>query len=138
MTIFYRGPCIVITHRDFRVLRPCPRVFTIRELRRVHVVVLAGATTPVAVGSSGMAGVAVVVAATGGLDLPMPLALVGGVLLFAAAALAGACVRALSRQYELRAVYHGEPVLLFGTSDARTFGQVRRGLLRAIEQNPDV
>ncbi|GLI00418.1 DUF6232 family protein [Phytohabitans aurantiacus] len=133
MTVFYRGPCIVITHRDFRILRPHPRVFPIRDLRGVHVVVIDRSGVSITVGSSGMAGVAVVVIATGGLDLPAPLALIGGVALFAVATLAGECFRASARRYELRAVCRSEPVLLFATSDVRTFGQVKRGLIRALQ-----
>jgi hypothetical protein len=133
MTVYYRGPCIVITHQDFRIFRPCPRVFPIRELRGVHVVVLDRSGASITVGSSGMAGVAVVVVATSGLDLPMPLALIGGAVLFAVASLAGECFRVSARRYELRAFCRSESVLLFGTSDLRTFGQVRRGLTRALE-----
>ena len=41
------------------------------------------------------------------------------------------------RNYELRATYRGYLVRLFWTSDARTFGQVRRGLVRAFETRRD-
>jgi hypothetical protein len=37
------------------------------------------------------------------------------------------------RDCELRARYHGQPVVLFQSRDARVFGQVRRALLRATE-----
>jgi hypothetical protein len=84
MTIFYRGPRIVITHRDFRILRPHPRVFTIRELFEVQVVLV---------------------------------------------------VR--DRRFELWARYQGTLVCLFSTCDARSFGQVKRALVRAMEQMVD-
>lgn len=84
MTVFYRGPCIVITHRDFRILRPLPRVFIIRELFDVQVVLL---------------------------------------------------VR--DRRFELWARYRGVLVCLFSTCDERSFGQVKRALLRVIEQTVD-
>jgi hypothetical protein len=137
MTIFYRGPCIVITHRDFRVLCPLPQVLPICEIRHLHAVEFLGLARPVSIGSSGIAGVLAVVTATGGLDLPVPLLFVGGILLLAAAALAGACVRS-PRRYELWAIYCGRPVLLLNTSDAQVFGQVKRALLRALEQSRDM
>lgn len=84
MTIFYRGPCIVITHRDFRILRPSPRVFTIRELFDVQVVLLMR-----------------------------------------------------DRRFELWARYQGTPVCLFSTCDERAFGQVKRALVRVMEQAVD-
>jgi hypothetical protein len=37
--------------------------------------------------------------------------------------------------WELRAMYRGRPVLLYSSSDERTFGQVRRALVRALEAN---
>ncbi|GIF15157.1 DUF6232 family protein [Actinoplanes teichomyceticus] len=37
------------------------------------------------------------------------------------------------RRWELHAQYHGTPVLLYSSSDARTFNQVRRALCRALE-----
>ncbi|MEH1125424.1 DUF6232 family protein [Micromonospora sp. CPCC 206061] len=84
MTIFYRGPRIVITHRDFRILWPCPRVFIIRELFDVQVVLV---------------------------------------------------VRA--RRFELWARHQGTMVCLFSTCDERSFGQVKRALVRAMEQTVD-
>jgi hypothetical protein len=84
MTVFYRGPCIVITHEDFRVLCPRPRVFAIRELLDVRVV---------------------------------------------------QAVR--TGRFELWARYRGALVCLFGTADERSFGQVKRALVRALEQLVD-
>jgi hypothetical protein len=84
MTIYYRGPEIVITDQVFAVVQPAPQTFAIDELEDVHV-------AP------------------------------GHVRWFA------------PRSYQVRARYHGFEVLLFESSDMRTFGQVRRGLLRALE-----
>ena len=41
--------------------------------------------------------------------------------------------RPWQQPYELWAVYRGQLVILFHTTDSRVFGQVRRALLRAIE-----
>ncbi|MEJ3749364.1 DUF6232 family protein [Actinomycetes bacterium KLBMP 9797] len=135
MTVYYRGPCVLITHQVFRVLHPHPRVYAIRDLSDVYVVEERGPSpVPVTLGSSGLAGVAAVVVATSGLDLPAALALAGGASLLVAGALAGACVRIRAHRYELRARHRGASVLLFATADQRAFGQVRRGLVRALEQ----
>lgn len=132
MTVFYRGPNVRITHRTFEVGRPRRCCFAIRELWRVQVVVSGhGRPIPVIVGSSGLAGVAVVMVVTNGVGVALPLVIVLGV---ASLATAGTCLRVPARSYELRAVYRGEAVMLYATSNAQEFGQIRRGLLRALEQ----
>jgi hypothetical protein len=47
--------------------------------------------------------------------------------------ISGACSRLAPRTYELRAVYRSLDVQLYATADLTTFGQVRRGLVRALE-----
>lgn len=42
-----------------------------------------------------------------------------------------------ARSHQLRATYGGFEILLFESSDMRTFGQVKRGLLRALEGRAD-
>lgn len=140
MSVYYRGPCARITHVTFEVWCPFHRVFAVRDLRQVCVVeVHRGSMTPVTAGSSGLAGVAVVVVATEGLDVASPLALMGGIALLFAAALAvvGTCLRVRPGLYELRAVYRGVPVSLYATPDRQEFGQVRRALRRALEHRDD-
>jgi hypothetical protein len=39
------------------------------------------------------------------------------------------------RRWQLRAEYDGTPILLYSTTDSQTFGQVKRGLVRALEAN---
>jgi hypothetical protein len=140
MTVFYRGPYARITHRTFEVERPPRRVFVIRELRHVYVVETGHCRpTSLIAGSSGLAGVAALMVATNGFDVAFPVMVLPLVVLLGVAALGmtGACLRAPARSYELRATYRGEPVLLYATSDDREFGQVKRGLLRALEQVTD-
>ncbi|MGC9667166.1 DUF6232 family protein [Planosporangium sp. 12N6] len=84
MTIYYRGPEVVITDQVFTVLVPGPQSFPIDELEDVHVV-------------------------AGYRRWPAP------------------------RSHELRATYRGYEILLFRSSDMRTFGQVKRGLMRVLE-----
>jgi hypothetical protein len=84
MTIYYRGPEVLITDQVFVARWPAPRTFVIDELDDVHVVVLA--------------------------------------------------MRWFGpRRHELRARHRSVAVLLFASYDPRTFGQVRRGLMRAVE-----
>jgi hypothetical protein len=135
MTVFYRGPNVRITHRTFEVLCPPRRLFALHELVRVYVVEIRhGRPTSLIAGSSGLAGVAVVMVTTNTLDVVFPMVVLLGV---AALAMTGACLRAPVRSYELRAIYRGEVVVLYATSHNREFGQIRRGLLRALERITD-
>lgn len=140
MTVFYRGPRALITHRTFEVRHPCRAVFLIHDLRSVHIVETAGPSrAPIVWASSGSAGIAAVMVLTNGLDMPTPLALLGGLVLLVAAGLGAttACLRPPSRGFELRAVYRGRVVSMFHSTNYREFGQVRRALLRAIENVTD-
>ncbi|MCP2328853.1 hypothetical protein HDA40_007360 [Hamadaea flava] len=40
--------------------------------------------------------------------------------------------------YELRAVYYGQLISLFRTTDQRLFGQIKRALIRALENSDRV
>lgn len=136
MTVFYRGPCVRITYRAFEVWRPQYRVFIIRELRHVHSVeVPPPPVVPAAVGSSGLASVIAIVFTTRWLDVPAPLVLM--IFVVAVVAATGACLRVRKGSYELRAVYRGQMVSMFETTDVQTFGQVKRALVRAIENVTD-
>jgi hypothetical protein len=85
MTLYYRGPKVLITDQVFTVLMPGPQTFQLDELDDVHV------------------------------------------------AIGGRCRPFGPRTCELRARYRDVEVLLFACSDHRTFGQVKRGLTRALE-----
>lgn len=92
MTLYYRGPDVLITDQVFAVRsgNPEPERFRIDELRDVHVV-------------------------NGG----------------------AARWRLRPSVYELWATYRNVLVLLFRASDSRVFGQVSRGLMRALEARED-
>lgn len=150
MTVFYRGPCVHITHEVFQVRGPYQRKFAIRELSQVYVVqraVQSGQTNRAVthVRSAGLAGVAAVlaaVAAIGGPVLDEPsmsltalgvLALIGVVIALSWAA-SGTCLWIRpTRVLQLWAVYHGQHVCLFESTNAQAFGQVKRALVRAVE-----
>lgn len=149
MTVFYRGPCVHVTHEVFEARRPNHSRFMIREIRYPCVSRRPNDPTARDPGqlktlSAGVAGVAAVAAAVGGPALTAasmpPIATAGfvGILILAVASsfAFAACVRIRTRHvHELWAVYRGQLVCLFETTDERTFGQVRRALLRAVEQS---
>jgi hypothetical protein len=123
MTVFYRGPRALITHRTI-------------EVWYVHVIGASPTQVDRAIrGSSGLAGVVAVVLSTRWLAVPMPL--VALAVLVVAGVAAGACLRVRTGPQELRAVYRGQMVSLFGSVDAREFGQVRRAVVRALENVTD-
>jgi hypothetical protein len=146
MTIFYRGPCVRITHKVFENRCPTRRSFLIEELREVRVVTRA-ADAPAAVssaraGSTGMAGAVAVAIAVGRTEgwaaLESPVTMLGMVaLLVVSVAVSGACWWINPVEQELVAEYRGQVVILYHSADPREFGQVRRGLVRALERLND-
>jgi hypothetical protein len=146
VTIFYRGPCVHITHKVFEVRCPTVRTYLIAELRHIHVVVRT-AVTPVTVssarvGSTGVAGAVAVAIAVGHADgweaFGSPVMMLGMVLLMiVSAAVSGACWWINPVREELVAEYRGELVTLFHSADPEVFGQVRRALMRAVERLDD-
>jgi Family of unknown function (DUF6232) len=143
VTIFYRGPCVHITHKVFEVRCPTVRTYLIAELLDVYIVVDTPASISSArVGSTGMAGaVAVAIAlghAGGWQALETPTTTLGMVALFIVSlAVSGACWWVNPVEQELVAVYRGQLVTLHRSADPEEFGQVKRGLMRAIERLED-
>jgi hypothetical protein len=146
MTVYYRGRGVRITHRAMEVWRPAYQRFDLRDLCRVRVVARP-ATPPAAVialrhTSSGVAGAVAVTAAliwTGGwpaAELPVPAAAIVALLVISVL-VSGACWWIHPVEHELVAVYRGRAVELYRSPDARTFGQVRRALKRALEAAGD-
>jgi Family of unknown function (DUF6232) len=148
MTVFYRGPCAHITHEVFESRCPYHRRYMIRDIRQIYLARRArdAAYSDRRVSSAGMAGVAAVAVALGGPALgaaSMPPAAAAGlvtllVLVVLSSIALAACLRVQpGRVYELWAFYRGELTCLFRTADERVFGQVKRALVRAIEQLDD-
>ena len=149
MTVFYQGPCAHITHEVFEARYPHYRCFKIRDIR--HLYLARRATQPgasdraqIRAGSAGLAGAAAVAAAVGWPALSatsMPAIAAGALatilILIAVSSFAfAACVRVPpTRVHELWAVYRGRMTCLFDTTDERVFGQVKRALVRAMEQS---
>lgn len=139
MAVLYRGPLARITHEVFEATSPPRHAYPIVELTYVHAVkpTTADATvgsTPVRVCSTALTGAAGIVAVAGPsvLDSP-PATVVAIVVLVLAAVLAIHSWRLHRRPREIWAVHNGQLVCLIQTRDQRTFGQIRRALLRALE-----
>jgi hypothetical protein len=145
MTIFYRGPCVRITHKVFETRCPIHRSFPLASLRRVRVVerVTDSQTlTSARVSSTGAAGavaVAIVLGRTEGWEaFDSPITMLGMVLLLiVSVAVSGACWWVDSAELALVALYRGQPVILYASTDPQEFGQVRRALMRALQQLDD-
>ncbi len=144
MVLYYIGPCVRITHEVFEVHCPSRRVFRLAHLTRPGVVeesAQAAALTSVRSGSNSMAGAAAVMLLLQWHDRSPPdsplLALGLLVVLLSAVVVRGACVRLTRAQHTLVALYRGRAETLYHTTDAREFGQVTRGLTRAMEHRQD-
>ena len=145
VTTFYRGPHARITDEVLEVRYPWVRQFAIRDLSQPRVIEHAADPPrigPVRAGSTGVAGaatVAIAVGAAGGWPAfhtpEVAAAMIA--LLIVSVVVSGACWRLRAVVYELAAVYRGRPVRLYRSTDIQTFDQVKRGLLRALEQAAD-
>ncbi|HZN17251.1 MAG TPA: DUF6232 family protein [Micromonosporaceae bacterium] len=142
MTLYYTGPFACITHEVFQVRGLSYRSFAIRDLTNVHAVqekagLDAVGAHQIRVGSTWLAGVAAVAVALGWPVLHSPVvSALAFVVLATSLAVSAACWRVRTHPYALRATYRGELTTLFRTADVRTFGQVKRALVRAMEQVP--
>jgi hypothetical protein len=144
MVLYYIGPCARITHEVFEVHCPSRRVFRLENLTRPGVIeesAEAAAFTSVRSGSSSMAGAAAVVLLLQLHDRSLqdsPLLALGLLaVVVAALVVRGACVRLAPVQHSLVALYRGRAETLYRTTDVREFGQVTRGLIRAMEHRQD-
>ena len=134
MTIFYRSSELLISREAFVPLFS-PHRFALADLRRVQVV--RGASVPgnrrtattATVGALAVAAaVGPAVDATRGWAVAA-LAIVGTVAVMLIS-------HALRRpRWQLQAEHNGATILLYSTTDERTFGQVKRALVRALEAN---
>jgi hypothetical protein len=132
MRIYYRGHDALVTD-DVIAWHVSPsRSFPLCDLQDV-VVVEAGVSpsqrrsTHVAIGS-------VVLIAAGWPLLDSAAAYAVAIVALTVSGAAGvACWRTRPRRWELRATHRGQLVVLYASSDTRTFNQVTRGLRRAIE-----
>jgi hypothetical protein len=138
LTLYYFGPCARITHDVFEMRGANHGLFPIRDLALIHIIraprgqatrsrlALAGSAALI------LAATAVAAAASGLIASPV-WAAVGILLCATSCAVVAGYWRNGEKPFELRATYRGRLVCLLKTSDKRMLGQVRRGLLRAVE-----
>ncbi|MEV4624385.1 DUF6232 family protein [Asanoa sp. NPDC049573] len=133
MPTYYPGPDVRITDTVFTVLRDQPTRFDIRELADPYVV--RGDRHPAGVVTGRFA---IGTVAAGTVTWPMHDSLLLHLAVLVAIAIpalvTGACLRAAPRTYQLRAVHQSTDVCLYSTTHPARFGQVRRALVRAVEE----
>jgi hypothetical protein len=142
MTLFYRGPCALITHEVLQVRCPYYRSFAIRELQYVHAVRnrtsrRAGGADPRVVCSTALAGAATIVATAGIEAGSHPVLPIVAVIAGVASAVTGVCARGRGRTHQIWGYYRGRLECLFLTRDRQTFDQVSRALVRVLERLED-
>lgn len=131
MTIFYRSRELVISEQEFVPLLSTDR-FALHDLHGIHVV--RGEPDPLRIaGTPAAAGVLAIIVGVGPLfDSPAAWAL-AAVALVGTASFGGLTLRTRRPRWQLHARHQGIEVCLYSTTDAQTFGQVKRGLVRALE-----
>jgi hypothetical protein len=140
MTPYYVGIDARITADLFESRTPIYQAFAIADLECIHRLREARwveslrATPQVGVCSTGLTGVCAVLAMAAN-ALPDQLLTSAGLVAGAvvAAAVAGASFSARHRPFELRALYRGQVVCLYRTTDRLVFNQVTRALLRVLD-----
>jgi hypothetical protein len=134
MTVFYRSQELLIS-RDAFVPLFSPDQFALADLRRIQVSRGASDTGARRLATNAAVGALALVATVGLLtDAPRGWALaVVGIVGTAALALISHAVR--RPRWQLQAEHNGATILLYSTTDERTFGQVKRALVRALEAN---
>jgi hypothetical protein len=129
MTLFYLSRDLTI---DDQAYMPSGDHYLLHDLSDIHV--YRGKPDPLRkTGTHFAAGALILAAATGPLlDTPTGWG-VSTLAFFLVAGTGGFSLLNRRPRWELRAAHHGREICLLSTTDERTFGQVRRGLLRAVE-----
>ena len=131
MTVFYRSRELVISQEEFTTLFS-PERYPLADLHGIHVV-RGDPDVGHRTARSALAGALVLAVAFGPLlDSPGAWA-VTALALLGSAGYGGVFLFARRPRWQLRANYRGLEVCIYSTTDAQTFGQVKRGLIRALE-----
>lgn len=141
MSLYYRGPDVLITHEAFTLRAPHRQSFPLAELHDVHIVRAARRSGP-AMSAPGACAVAVVVAVilavVGWLALDTVLApLVILPIVAVPTAIAARGGGGADHTLELRATVRRQLVALYVSSDPVRFGQVSRALARALRDRQE-
>ena len=130
MTVFYRSRDLVISENEFVTFSASER-FSLSDLSGVHIV--RGAPDPLRRNASHAVAGAMILAVAIGPILDTPVAWAVATLAVIGSAGYGLSIFSRRPRWQLNARHQGVDVCLFSTTDQLTFGQVRRGLLRALE-----
>jgi hypothetical protein len=131
VTVFYRSRELVISENEFVTLFATQR-FALEDLRNFHIV--RGDPDPRRRSITNTAAGALILAVAIGPLFDSPAAWAVAVLaLVGSAGIGGASIVGRRSRWQLNAEHLGTAVCLYSTTDERTFGQVRRGLVRALE-----
>ena len=133
MPTYYPGPDVRITDTVFHVLGDRPSRFHIKDLIDPYVV--RGDRHPAGV-VTGRFAIGTAVAGTVSWPIHDSVLLHVAVLVAIAVPVlaTGACLRSAPRTYQLRAAHGSMDVCLYSTTHSARFGQVRRALVRAVEE----
>lgn len=133
MAVHYRSHELIINNEAIVELLSAQR-FNLADLRRIRVV-RRDADRSRRTTTNAVAGLLVLVAAASFfLDSPMGWATTA-LAIVASVGMGGASHLLKRARWQLQAVYRGADICLYSTTDERAFGQVRRGLIRALEAN---
>ena len=133
MRIYYRGPDALITDERFVWRTAAPRIFPIRELRRVGLVrddVPDPRSGAAMVGAAGLGTAAAVAWVSVGTTVGGALGVLAIVTLLAA--VTARQLRTV-HMWRLQATYRGQLTIIYESTDERVFNQVTRALRRAVE-----
>jgi len=131
MTVFYRSRELVISHEEFTTLFSSER-YPLTDLHGIHVI-RGHPDAKQHMTRTVLAGALVLAMAAGPLmDSPAAWAVTVFALL-GSAGVGGVALVARRPRWQLCASYQGAEVCIYSTTDALTFGQVRRSLVRALE-----
>ncbi|MEV6346371.1 DUF6232 family protein [Actinoplanes sp. NPDC051851] len=130
MFVYYEGPRALITLDFFEDVGGGRRRFAVGDLHTVRIV----RQHPEGDGNRPVLGVSALAVAVATVPLIGPVSrALAGVVVSALLVQAGWCLRPRLVRWDLVAVYHYRPAILFSSYDQREFDQVCRGLRRCIE-----
>lgn len=134
MRTYYRSHDALVTADHFVWRTSPPKTFRIRELHDIGIV--RADLDPARAASAHVAAGALILVAASWPLLDTPAAYAAAFLALAVpVAVSAACWRMRPRCWELRATYQGRTAVLYTSCDVRAFNQVRRALMRAVEDS---
>jgi hypothetical protein len=134
MTVFYRSQELLIS-RDAFVPLFSPDRFALADLRRVQVIRGSADQGVHRTATYAAVGALALIAAAGPLVDAAQGWVVAVVAIIGTVVVAGVSHALRRPRWQLQAEHNGATILLYSTTDERTFGQVKRALVRALEAN---